>query len=97
MYDDHAVVITNAVGRLVIENHVVIAGWSARIPSLLTEFSKKDSCLDGPNNQPCSAFVVLAEKPKVDIEKLIKSAAIGGTRCIIRSGDPSKATDLVEK
>jgi hypothetical protein len=75
--------------RVLVKGHVVVAGWSSKLPSLLTEFGKDSA-------SACAVYVVLADKPKAEIDGLLEGVAMAnGARIITRTGDPSKATDLL--
>eukprot|EP00891_Asterochloris_glomerata_P008880 jgi/Astpho2/8880/Aster-05510 len=71
-------------------NHVLILGWSSKIVKLLQEL-----CL-AERHQSGGAIVILAERPKEDMELDLRKQRINtyGCRIICRSGSPLHQHDL---
>ena len=75
----------------VLENgHTLILGWSPQIFTILSEL------MIANENQPKARIVVMANQDKVEMEEQIHERVeeTGGTRVIVRSGNPIDLNDL---
>ena len=75
----------------VLENgHTLILGWSPQVFTILSEL------MTANENQANARIVILANRDKVEMEEQIHERVkeIGGTRVIVRSGNPIDLNDL---
>jgi len=75
----------------VLENgHTLILGWSPQVFTIISEL------MIANENQINARIVVLANRDKVEMEELIRERIeeTGGTRVIVRSGNPIDLNDL---
>ena len=80
---------------MLVSGHIVFAGWSDKLPSVLTEYVKYGKAQPGD----AEVFVVLADKRKSEVERLLDACAKtleGRARLIVRGGDPSSPHSLLQ-
>eukprot|EP00928_Gymnodinium_smaydae_P041379 TRINITY_DN28013_c0_g1_i1.p1 TRINITY_DN28013_c0_g1~~TRINITY_DN28013_c0_g1_i1.p1 ORF type:complete len:795 (-),score=115.48 TRINITY_DN28013_c0_g1_i1:250-2634(-) len=71
--------------RLLVSDHILLLGWSAKVPSMLTQIGKD---FDASTSSTC---VALTETP-IEEEVVLENQA----RVFYRRGDPARVDDLVK-
>jgi voltage-gated potassium channel Kch len=76
--------------RVLETNHVLVLGWTPQIFTVVSELVLANA------SQPKSCVVVLADKPKVEMEDELRErlGSTGRTRIVCRTGDPASGEDL---
>eukprot|EP01043_Picozoa_sp_COSAG02_P022406 COSAG02_NODE_1164_length_14157_cov_2.925096_6_plen_761_part_00 len=87
--------------KAVVSNHVVVAGFSHKLKTVLEEFGKADrDGRSGDEAEQAEVFVVLTDRPKEDIIELLgpdvtKDGLKNGARVLVRTADPSDPAGLL--
>ena len=70
--------------------HTLVLGWSARLPTILSELSIANE------NRKHAALVVLSQRPKDEVEDELRRLVpdTRRTRVVCRTGDPGNVADL---
>lgn len=76
--------------RVVERRHTVVLGWSEEIFAVVSELAKAKKSEHRP------VIAVLADRDKVQMEEELRARLgdIGGTRLVVRSGDPAEPSSL---